>query len=194
MTRSTSSLLGLGLVFCLLLFATSGLADRMQRPELVQSKRTACYARSSYQELAEKWRAYHQQLPSAEAYGNWMRAARYAGDPEYLPLLAEGLARYSDDPMLLYLTGERRHGAHDDSTGRRYLERAAAADPSFLEPWFSLVSHYLDQEDDEKLGQALKHLLDGDAIQAEVMEYSYNMLAGLAKNAILITNGDNDTY
>ncbi|MFH1845461.1 MAG: hypothetical protein ABIF77_19930, partial [bacterium] len=119
---------------------------------------------------------------------------RYAGDPEYLPLLADGLARYPDDPMLLYLTGERWHGAHDDSTGRRYLERAAAADPSFLEPWFSLVSHYMDQEDDEKLGQALRHLLDGDAIQAEVMEYSYNMLAGLAKNAILITNGDNDTY
>lgn len=52
----------------------------------------------------------------------------------------------------------------------------------------------MDQNDDERTDLALRNLLTGNAISEEVMDYNFNMLLELGKDAILITNGDNDTY
>ena len=62
-----------------------------------------------------------------------------------------------------------------------------------MDPWFALVTHYMDR-DEEKVDVALRRLLEGGAIPDDIMDYSYNMLASLDENAILITNGDMDTY
>ena len=67
-------------------------------------------------------------------------------------------------------------------------------DPSYTDPWFSLVIHYFERGEREKANFALRKLLEAGAIQEEVMDFSYNMLAGLEPNAVIVTNGDNDTY
>ena len=123
-----------------------------------------------------------------------MYAARYAEKPDYEELLKKGLKRYPANPILLYLSGMCKHGLHDYTVGRNYLERAATLDPDYMDPWFSLVVHYMDQDDTERTNMALRHLLESGVITDEVMDYSYNMLAVLNENAILVTNGDNDTY
>jgi hypothetical protein len=74
------------------------------------------------------------------------------------------------------------------------LERAIALDPDYTDPWFALVIHYMDMDDDDRLNLALRRLLESGIIADEVMDFNYNMLVGLEGNAILITNGDNDTY
>ncbi len=168
--------------------------DNIVRPEKIRSKREVIYDEETYANLARLWEDYYKEFPSEDAYGNWMYAARYAGVEDYEKLLERGLKRYPANPTLLYLSGMCRHGTSENALGRSYLERATQLDPEYMDPWFSLVGHYMEDGEEERLNLALRHLLEGGAIAEEIMDYNYNMLVGLAENAILITNGDNDTY
>ncbi len=175
-------------------FEPAETADVVSRPEKVQSLRIVGYGRDEYEELAKRWKEYNDAFPSEDAYGYWMYAARYAKDPDYIKLLDKGLDKYPANPILLYLAGLKRLGAVDDHEGLQYLERSVAMDPTFMEPWFSLVIHYMQRGEMELMDVALRRLVEGDAISETVMDYCYNMLAGLHENAIIVTNGDNDTY
>ena len=168
--------------------------DAIQRPEKVLSKREVVYDRKTYDELANLWEQYNDAYPSEEAYANWMYAARYAGADDYESMLETGVSRYPANPTLLYLKSMVGHGKCDDIEGQMLLAEATRLDPSYMDPWFGLVIHYLQREDEEKMNVALRRLLDGGAIADEVMDYSYNMIACMEENAILVTNGDNDTY
>lgn len=169
-------------------------AGDVVRPEEIKSKRLVVYDDETYVRLAGLWKDYYGEYPSEYAYANWMYAARYAGDKNYIKLLDEGLEKYRANPTLLYLKANERHGAANDTEGLKYLEKAISIDPNFVDPWFLLVTHYMDSRDYERLDLALRHLLESGIITDEVMDYNYNMLIGLDDNAILITNGDNDTY
>jgi hypothetical protein len=123
-----------------------------------------------------------------------MYAARYAGDANYSSLLEAGLKLYPSNPKLLYLKSMLHHGQPENIEALSLLERAVELDPSYTDPWFGLVIHYLERGEQEKMNVALRKILETGVIADEVMDFSYNMLAGLDKNAILVTNGDNDTY
>lgn len=169
-------------------------AKDIVRPEEIRSMRQVVYDKDTYSELASQWKAYYDAYPSEFSYANWMYAARYAGDKKYEDLLTKGVEMYPANPVLLYLKGLEYHGKHDNTEGRRYLEKAVALDPSYMDPWFALVTEYMDQDNQEKLDIALRHLLESGIITDVVMDFNYNMLISLEPNAILLTNGDNDTY
>ena len=171
-----------------------GFAKDIQRPEKIVSKRQVVYDQDTYAKLAILWKQYYDEFPSEDAYANWMYAARYAGDENYEKLLDKGLKKFSANPTLLYLKSMTWCGKHNDIEGRQLLERATQLDPSYMDPWFGLIGIYMDQNDDERTDLALRNLLTGNAISEEVMDYNFNMLLELGKDAILITNGDNDTY
>ena len=166
----------------------------IQRPEKIYSMRDVVYDHDTYAHLASLWRAYNEVYPSEDAYSNWMYAARYAGDPDYGSLLESGVRHYPANPTLLYLKSMVKHGVPHNLEAQTLLERAVALDPSYVDPWFSLAIHYLERNEQEKMNVALRKILESGAIADEVMDYSYNMIACLDENAILITNGDNDTY
>ena len=166
----------------------------VQRPEKVRSMREVVYDTETYAQLDSLWKQYDEAYPSEEAYANWMYAARYAGADNYTSLLEAGTRQYPANPTLLYLKSMLRHGARDNIEAQTLLERAAELDPSYVDPWFSLVVHYLERGEEEKMNLALRRILETGTIADEVMDYSYNVLACLDRNAILVTNGDNDTY
>ncbi|MGB2958357.1 MAG: hypothetical protein WBD30_05680 [Bacteroidota bacterium] len=168
--------------------------EAVQRPEKIYSKREVVYDKETYQKLADLWKEYYEVYPSENAYANWMYAARYAGDENYEKLLEKGVKQYPVNPTLLYLKSMVGHGKRDDIEGQRLLEEASRQDPSYMDPWFGLVIHYYQQEDQERMNLALRTILEAGAIADEVMDYSYNMIACLEKDAVLVTNGDNDTY
>ena len=123
-----------------------------------------------------------------------MYAARYAGWENYELLLKEGVNEFSANPTLLYLSALTKHGAKDNLEAISLLERSVELDPTFLDSWFALAVDYMGNGNMEKADAAFRKLLEEGAISDEVMDYNYNVLTLLDKNAILITNGDNDTY
>ena len=167
---------------------------QVERPEIILSKREVVYDSETYNKLAQLWQKYYDEFPSEDAYANWMYAARYASLSDYENLLENGLDKYPANPTILYLASMIKHGAHDNLEGIHLLERAIELDPTYTDPWFSLVINYMDMNDEEKLDLALRKLLESGAISDEILDYSYNMLVSLERDAILITNGDNDTY
>jgi len=166
----------------------------VERPTEVVSKRQVVYDDSTYDLLAGKWQAYYDVFPSEDAYANWMYAARYAGWKNYQKLLMAGVEKYPMNPTLLYLAGMRKQKVPSSEADLAYTRRAAKLDPGYMDPWFHLAIEHLARGEMEQLDIALKHLLEGGGISEEVMDYNHNLLTGLAQNAILITNGDNDTY
>ena len=156
--------------------------------------REVMYDSSTYAKLAGLWKNYYDVYPSEDAYANWMYAARYAEDPEYKSMLNRGLEKYPSNPVLLYLAGNEKCSRQDNLEGLQLLEKAAALDPSYMDTWHGLAVAYLSQGDREKADAALRRLLDGGAVEDEIMDFSYNMIASTDTGAILITNGDNDTF
>ena len=187
-------------VFLAMILAALGLAGCqkedlvVQRPEKIVSMREVVYDTETYANLDSLWKKYNQAYPSEDAYANWMYAARYAGDADYNSLLEAGVKLYPSNPKLLYLKSMLHHGQSRNLEALGLLERAVELDPAYTDPWFGLVIHYLERGEQEKMTVALRKLLESGAIADEVIDYSYNMLACLEKNAILVTNGDNDTY
>lgn len=166
----------------------------VQRPEKVVSMREVVYDVETYTQLDSLWQKYNEVYPSEEAYANWMYAARYTGDPGYASLLEAGVKLYPANPRLLYLKAMLQHGKARNLEAMSLLERAGELDPTYPDPWFALVIHYLERGEQERVNVALRKILESGVIAEEVMDFSYNMLAGLERNSILVTNGDNDTY
>ena len=166
----------------------------IERPEKIVSKREVVYNQQTYSRLAKLWKEYYSEFPSEDAYANWMYAARYAHWDNYKMLLEDGLRKYYSNPTLMFLSAIEKQSKSDNLESTHLLEKAAQLDPSNLDPWFSLTINYMESENTEKFEVALNHILKKGAIADEIMDYNFNVLTLLEKDAILITNGDNDTY
>jgi len=183
----------LTLILCLISIQSLYSKD-IVRPEEIKSKRQVVYNDESYVELARLWKEYNNEYPSEFAYANWMYAARYAGDKDYSKLLSEGVEKYPANPTLLYLRGLEYCGLEQEKEGLDYLEKAAELNPGYSDTWFALITYYMEARENEKLKEALKKVLESGVITDEIMDYNYNVLIGLEENAIIFSNGDNDTY
>lgn len=82
----------------------------------------------------------------------------------------------------------------NDIASKPYLQKAIALGEGRTEYLPDAVILYEQERNLAKKAEYLQKMLDLGAFSTGLLYYNYNVLVGLAPNAILISNGDNDTY
>lgn len=75
-----------------------------------------------------------------------------------------------------------------------HLQKAYELNPGYVELYNQFIAYYELTGNIAKKSEFCKKLYNSNEFSPAVMEYAYNMLQSLDKNAILITHGEYDTY
>lgn len=185
------------------LMMAAGAAARGPTPERIVSKRVRILTEDRYRALAKEWREYTQAHPNdAAGWAERAKAARYAGVPceEYIKYAEKAVRLDPDNAEASATLGSYRCEMYcgsqpaDPSEAIRLLKRALKLDPGLDDPHYTLWVLLLSQGKSEQAAGHLRALLDTGRFPEPLVDLGYNMLVGVELNAIVLTNGDNDTY
>lgn len=172
-------------------------------PERIVSMRVRTLDRARYQELRDEWRAYTKAHPRDPlGWSQLARAANYSGAPcdECAGYARKAVQIAPNDPEALIVLARFDWsvycgaGPDDPREAIGLLERALKLDPRMDEPRYYLWFMRLAQGRRDLADEQLRVLIDSGRMPEPLVDFGHNLLAGLEPNAILITNGDNDTY
>lgn len=173
------------------------------RPERIESWRIRVLSEARYRELRDAWKEYTERNPSdALGWSELAKAAKYAGDPceVYTAYARKGVEVDPGSATAQAVLGSViwknycKSESDDPGPSIRALEEALRLDPSLPDPHFTLWVLRVYQGDRDRAADELRALLQNELIPEPVVDFGYNQLIGLEPDAILLTNGDNDTY
>jgi tetratricopeptide (TPR) repeat protein len=152
---------------------------------------------ASYVRLAKEWKKYIAErgetatalvnLGTAYWYSGEKEAALIAGrraveiapeDPDALAFLGSLLGTYGDDPQ----------------SAMKLLERCVEIAPDHKYGLFTLAAIHLKGGDLAEADEVLKAVFDQRIFASPLEDFGYNLLVGLPQGAVLVTNGDSDTF
>ncbi|MBM3285915.1 MAG: hypothetical protein FJY88_00975 [Candidatus Eisenbacteria bacterium] len=175
-------------------------ADLAGRPAEILSWRHQILAPEQYQRLAAEWEAYVQKHPTdARAIVEWGDALRYCGKREEA-VNAYAIAYQTDSTDAAAITAHVQHGICGDyenadwNRAKRMYMRAVESDPTYPDTYYMLWFTALRTGDSALAGKCLARTVELGDMPRPLVDFGYNMLAGAPENAIVLTNGDNDTY
>jgi hypothetical protein len=184
----------------LALLAVLAAATAADRPPEVLSWRHQILSTERYGELAQQWERYAQEHPGdARAWVEWADALRYSGARDAAnEKYARAFAIDSTDAAAatafacIQVTGQAKAG--DWELGDRLLRRVMERHPDFPDAYYMLWVTALRRGDEALAQRCLRRLVETGDMPRPLVDYGYNMLVGAPLNAIVLTNGDNDTY
>jgi hypothetical protein len=139
---------------------------------------------------------------SESAWFNYFKATRYYLMQSNKPLIGENIVNQLLEEMekaipgtFIYNLSKAWHmGSWDYSGSMPYLQEAYRLNPKSPYVYNEFIVRYEVFGPIEKRKEFSKKLYESNEISANLINYNYNVLASLEKDAILITCGDNDTY
>lgn len=167
-------------------------------PERIKPISKVAHSQAYYAEQAKLWKIETEKNQlNPDAWLNYYRAARYANMLEQAPAfdLASILAQM---PSQLAQTFEyqflRFLNAPWDESRYAFLLKAHEIAPQRTEAYHDLATYHLTKGDQDQANHFLQKLFDAGEFPGELLAWSYNLLASVEPDAILLTYGDNDTY
>jgi hypothetical protein len=190
------------IVICIL----TSLAGFAQKPEKIYGKNQVLKTNEYYLQQMDLWKKETEKDPkNADAWYNYYRSSRNAyivgeeGDKKE----SKGLSRFGRLKNIVLEMEKNVPGSYEynfvkwlngnnDNTLFPYLQKAYELDSLQPEAIFSLVYYHEINGDRTQRDKYIKEYYNVGNYSPGLLNYAYNMLVGLDKNAIIFTEGDKD--
>lgn len=171
-----------------------------QQPEPVYSITKVQKDYTYYNQQADLWENEVNKKPkSADAWFNYYTAARMNnvfarnGDQRFdMEMIANNLKKALPGSYEYFYVTFKQMGGTDESY--KYLKKAYAIDPDRFDSWEGLITKALFDQDTKAMKTYFEKWSRHFLYSPGIVNWNYNTLIGLEKNAVLFTFGDNDTY
>jgi tetratricopeptide (TPR) repeat protein len=173
--------------------ATTALCQPQNVPRLTERSLDP----ASYVELAKEWKAYMEKNgESAHGLVNLGLAHEYSGEMEAALIAGRRAVEIAPDhPEALAYLGKllSKHEGDADSA-LEYLLRCREIAPDYEYALITIAVIHDKRGQWTESRETYKTIFDQKVLARPLQDFGYNMLVGLPKGAVLVTNGDNDTF
>lgn len=189
------------IIFITLINQTIFCRSQSAKPEKVYRIVYVQKSNEWYQQQAKLWeQEIKMNSKNPEAWYNYYNAVRYGRYDETintrekkdkLEQIIEDMGKAIPGTYEYYLL---KYWNHYSMTDIEDLEKAYEINPNKPDTYYGFIDYYEHHGNNKKLKDFLTKLYESKDIAPGLINYNYNVLVTTQKNAILFTNGDNDTY